>query len=156
MCGAMRDAPHPLPPGLPFAKMHGLGNDFVVFDARAEPLALTAQQVRAISDRHTGIGCDQLFVLEPSTRADVFMRIWNADGGEVAACGNGARCVSALLGGSPVIETLAGLLASEAGDAAASVEAVARDAARAIVEALGGRPDDAAIDAALGRRGGAA
>lgn len=105
-----------------FTKMHGLGNDFVVFDARATPLALTPQQVRGLSDRHTGIGCDQLFVLEPSERADVFMRIWNADGGEVAACGNGARCVSALLGGSPVIETLAGLVESQAGEAAASVD----------------------------------
>ncbi len=106
----------------PFTKMHGLGNDFVVFDARQQALPLTFQQVRGISDRHTGIGCDQLFVLEPSERADVFMRIWNADGGEVAACGNGARCVAALLGGSPVIETLAGLIESEAGDAAASVD----------------------------------
>ena len=106
----------------PFTKMHGLGNDFVVFDAREQPLGLTTQQVRGLCDRNTGIGCDQLFVLEPSTRGDVFMRIWNADGGEVAACGNGARCVAALLGGSPVIETVAGLLSAEAGDAAASVD----------------------------------
>lgn len=106
----------------PFTKMHGLGNDFVVFDAREHPLALTGQQVRGLCDRHTGIGCDQLFVLEPSDKADVFMRIWNADGGEVAACGNGARCVAALLGGSPDIETLAGVLGAEAGDGAASVD----------------------------------
>ncbi len=105
-----------------FTKMHGLGNDFVVFDARAQPLALTADQVRALSDRHTGIGCDQLFVLEASDRADAFMRIWNADGGEVSACGNGARCVAALLGGSPVIDTAGGLLHAEAGAAAATVD----------------------------------
>ena len=98
-----------------FTKMHGLGNDFVVFDARDRRLVLTSSQVRGLSDRHTGIGCDQLFVLEASDRADAFMRIWNADGGEVGACGNGARCVAALLGGSAVIETAAGLLHAEAG-----------------------------------------
>jgi diaminopimelate epimerase len=106
----------------PFTKMHGLGNDFVVFDARAVPLALTAQQVRGLSDRHTGIGCDQLFVLEASDRADVFMRIWNSDGGEVSACGNGARCVAALLGGAPVIDTAGGLLRATATAGAASVD----------------------------------
>ncbi len=105
-----------------FTKMHGLGNDFVVFDARGAPLALNAQQVRGLSDRHTGIGCDQLFVLEASDRADAFMRIWNADGGEVSACGNGARCVAALLGGTPVIDTAAGLLQAQAGAAAATVD----------------------------------
>lgn len=106
----------------PFTKMHGLGNDFVLFDAREIPLALTPQQVRALSDRHTGIGCDQLFVLEPSTRADVFMRIWNQDGGEVQSCGNGARCVAAWLGGAPSIDTAGGLLHATATAGAASVE----------------------------------
>ena len=105
-----------------FTKMHGLGNDFVVFDARPEPLALTAQQVRGLSDRRTGIGCDQLFVLEPSVRADAFMRIWNADGGEVGACGNGARCVAALLGGETVIDTAAGLLTASSEGATATVD----------------------------------
>ena len=104
-----------------FTKMHGLGNDFVLFDAREAALTLTAQQVRALSDRHTGIGCDQLFVLEPSHRADVFMRIWNADGGEVSACGNGARCVAAWLGGTPSIDTAGGLLHATATAGAASV-----------------------------------
>lgn len=80
-----------------FRKMNGLGNDFVVVDRRAVPLGLGPQNVRAIADRNAGIGCDQLIALEPSTRADVFMRIWNADGGEVAACGNAARCVAALM-----------------------------------------------------------
>ncbi|MGH6735236.1 MAG: diaminopimelate epimerase [Methyloceanibacter sp.] len=82
---------------LPFRKMNGLGNDFVVLDARARVFGLTAEAVRAIADRKEGIGCDQLIALEPSSKADVFMRIWNADGGEVAACGNAARCVAALV-----------------------------------------------------------
>jgi diaminopimelate epimerase len=81
----------------PFRKMNGLGNDFVVLDGRARRLALDAEAVRAIAGRKTGIGCDQVIVLEPSTRADAFMRIYNADGGEVRACGNAARCVAALL-----------------------------------------------------------
>jgi len=80
-----------------FKKMNGLGNDFVVVDARADGFALLPEAVRAIADRKEGIGCDQLIALEPSTKADVFMRIWNADGGEVAACGNAARCVAALI-----------------------------------------------------------
>jgi len=107
---------------LPFTKMHGLGNDFVVLDARARPLALTAHAVRAIADRCTGVGCDQLIVIEPSRAADAFMRVYNADGGEVGACGNGARCVAALLmagGGSISLETLAGTLHAE--DAAAGM-----------------------------------
>jgi len=82
---------------LKFRKMNGLGNDFVVVDARADALALTPDAVRAIADRKEGVGCDQLIALEPSEAADVFMRIWNADGGEVAACGNAARCVAAVV-----------------------------------------------------------
>jgi len=100
-----------------FRKMNGLGNDFVVLDARARPLALKAAQIAAIADRNRGIGCDQVIALEPSDFADVFMRIWNADGGEVGACGNAARCVAALLvaeHGSPhvSIETESGMLAA--------------------------------------------
>ena len=68
-----------------FRKMNGLGNDFVVLDARARALGLEPDAVRAIADRKEGIGCDQIIVLEPSKQADVFMRIWNADGGEVGA-----------------------------------------------------------------------
>jgi diaminopimelate epimerase len=82
---------------LKFRKMNGLGNDFVVVDARSQALSLAPEAVRAIADRKEGIGCDQLIALEPSTKADVFMRIWNADGGEVAACGNAARCVAGLI-----------------------------------------------------------
>jgi diaminopimelate epimerase len=100
---------------IPFRKMNGLGNDFVVLDARARPLALDEKFVRAIADRKEGIGCDQLIALEPSARADVFMRIWNADGGEVGACGNAARCVASLVAaerGEPhvSIETQSGML----------------------------------------------
>ena len=63
-----------------FVKMHGLGNDFVVFDARTEPLALTPEQARFVADRHLGIGCDQIITILPSDKADAFMRIQNADG----------------------------------------------------------------------------
>jgi len=77
--------------------MNGLGNDFVVLDARVRALPLAADALRAIADRKEGIGCDQIIALEPSQHADVFMRIWNADGGEVGACGNAARCVAALV-----------------------------------------------------------
>lgn len=80
-----------------FRKMNGLGNDFVVLDARARAVTLGPNQVRAIADRKEGIGCDQVIALEPSRKADVFMRIWNADGGEVEACGNAARCIAALI-----------------------------------------------------------
>jgi diaminopimelate epimerase len=80
-----------------FRKMNGLGNDFVVLDARSRALGLVSDVVRAIADRKEGIGCDQIIALEPSRKADVFMRIWNADGGEVGACGNATRCVAALV-----------------------------------------------------------
>lgn len=79
---------------LDFTKMHGLGNDFVVLDGVRQRIALTPVQVRAIADRHFGVGCDQLLIVEPPTRADTDFRyrIFNADGGEVEQCGNGARC----------------------------------------------------------------
>ena len=82
---------------IPFRKMNGLGNDFVVLDARLRALPLGTDALRAIADRKEGIGCDQIIALEPSQHADVFMRIWNADGWEVGACGNAARCVAALV-----------------------------------------------------------
>jgi diaminopimelate epimerase len=107
----------------PFIKMHGLGNDFVVIDARGQPFALDAAGARAIADRRRGVGCDQLIVMEPplNGKADVFMRIHNADGGEVAACGNASRCVAALVmeesgTGRCIVETRAGLLQAEAVD----------------------------------------
>jgi diaminopimelate epimerase len=104
-----------------FRKMHGLGNDFVIFDAREAPLEMDGVRARALADRRTGIGCDQLIVLEPSGTADVRMRIWNADGGEVEACGNASRCVARLLGGDSVIETAGGTLRASAADEGARV-----------------------------------
>jgi diaminopimelate epimerase len=79
---------------LRFAKMHGQGNDFVVLDGVRQAVALTAAQVRALADRHFGVGCDQVLVVEPAREPgnDFRYRIWNADGGEVEQCGNGARC----------------------------------------------------------------
>lgn len=79
---------------LKFTKMHGLGNDFVVLDATRAPMALTPAQLRFLADRHFGVGCDQLLVVEPprSKDTDFYYRIFNADGGEVEQCGNGARC----------------------------------------------------------------
>ena len=102
--------------------MHGLGNDFVLLDARQGAVALDGDRVRAIADRRTGIGCDQLIVLEDSDRADVRMRIFNADGGEVEACGNAARCVATLMGGDCTIETLGGVLSGAPGNGGATVE----------------------------------
>ena len=77
-----------------FTKMHGLGNDFVVIDGVRQSVSLSADDVRRIADRHFGVGCDQLLLVEPSTvaGADFRYRIFNADGGEVEQCGNGARC----------------------------------------------------------------
>ena len=77
-----------------FTKMHGLGNDFVVIDAINQDIDLTEDQVRFIADRHFGVGCDQLLLVEASESDDIdfIYRIYNADGGEVEQCGNGARC----------------------------------------------------------------
>lgn len=96
-----------------FHKMHGLGNDFAIFDAREEPLAMSEPLAQALADRRTGIGCDQLIVLEPSLKADLRMRIWNHDGGEVESCGNASRCVVALTGALS-IETDGGLVSGAA------------------------------------------
>ncbi len=103
----------------PFHKMHGLGNDFVIVDAREEPFDVTPTLARAIADRRTGIGCDQLIVLEPSETADLKMRIWNSDGGEVESCGNATRCVVQLTGAGK-IDSDGGLLEGE--DLGAEVE----------------------------------
>ena len=81
-----------------FHKMHGLGNDFVIVDAREQAFDVTPVLARAIADRRRGVGCDQLIVLEPSDSADLRMRIWNSDGGEVESCGNATRCVVQLTG----------------------------------------------------------
>lgn len=106
-----------------FTKMHGLGNDFVVLDGRARPLpALDAAFAAAIADRNTGIGCDQVVLLEPSDAADFRMRIFNNDGSEVEACGNATRAVGLLHGAPARIETLGGLISSTPTDAGISVE----------------------------------
>ncbi len=106
-----------------FIKMHGLGNDFVVLDGREEPLpALDSAIAAAIADRKTGIGCDQLIVLEPSQEADFRMRIFNADGGEVEACGNAARAVGLLHGEPARVETQGGLIVTSPTDAGVSVD----------------------------------
>src|SRR3954466_7262343 len=83
-----------------FRKMHGLGNDFVVLDARPEPLEFDAAAVRALADRHTGIGCDQLILIAPASTpsVDAAIRFFNPDGSEAGACGNGTRCVAWLIG----------------------------------------------------------
>jgi diaminopimelate epimerase len=95
-----------------FHKMHGLGNDFVIVDAREQAFAITPALARAIADRRTGIGCDQLIVLEPSEHADLKMRIWNSDGGEVESCGNATRCVVQLTGATS-IDSDGGMLEGE-------------------------------------------
>jgi diaminopimelate epimerase len=113
----------------PFLKMNGLGNDFVVVDARAAAFSPTAEEVRAIADRAEGVGCDQLVSIEPSDKADARVRFWNADGEEVGACGNASRCIGWLLmrdsgQASARFETRGGavLTATRAGDTAISVD----------------------------------
>ena len=102
-----------------FLKMNGLGNDFIVIDARKTMPQLGAEAVRALANRETGPGCDQFITLEPSPAgADLFMRIHNADGGEVEACGNATRCVGRLLmaetGKDAVrVETVVGVLVAQ-------------------------------------------
>ena len=107
-----------------FDKMHGLGNDFVIVDAREQPFEVTPSLAKAIADRRTGVGCDQLIVLEPSDRADLRMRIWNSDGGEVESCGNATRCVVQLTGARR-IDSDGGLLEGE--DLGAEVEVSVRE-----------------------------
>ena len=84
---------------LAFTKMHGLGNDFVVLDARKRPIALTDTATKAIADRKTGVGCDQILTIEPprTAQAAASYRIWNADGSPSQQCGNGARCIARLV-----------------------------------------------------------
>lgn len=98
-----------------FVKMHGCGNDFVVFDERTRPLGFTPTRAAAIADRRTGVGCDQFITIEPGRDgADAFMRIRNPDGSEAGACGNATRCV-------------AHLLAAEAGRSELTIRTIAGD-----------------------------
>ncbi|WP_394658693.1 diaminopimelate epimerase [uncultured Novosphingobium sp.] len=106
-----------------FTKMHGLGNDFVVLDARERAIPeIDAESAAAIADRHTGIGCDQLVVLEPSSQADFRMRIFNADGSEVEACGNATRAIGLLHGEAARIETLGGIVSAQPSKDGVAVE----------------------------------
>ena len=106
----------------PYVRMNGAGNDFIVVNALEAPFAPTAGEVRALAARKPGPGCDQLIAIEPSTTADAFMRVWNADGGQVETCGNALRCVGWLLTESTgkesvVIDTLGGpTTAARSGD----------------------------------------
>ncbi|MDP9095308.1 MAG: diaminopimelate epimerase, partial [Pseudomonadota bacterium] len=106
---------------IPFIKMHGAGNDFVIIDQRDATFEFSADQVRRLADRRVGIGCDQFITLHappPRTDADLLMRIRNPDGSEAGACGNATRCVAELLfeqNGRPyqVIRTAFGDLPAE-------------------------------------------
>ena len=105
----------------PFLKMHGAGNDFVVLDLRQASWRVDPGLARALANRRTGVGCDQVISLEPTERGDVFMRIHNPDGSEAQACGNATRCIASLIfaengQNSAVIETVAGLLQSRMTD----------------------------------------
>ena len=102
---------------LSFTKMHGLGNDFVIVDGRGASCPVGSDEARLIADRHTGVGCDQVIVLDAAYApgADVFMAIFNADGSEVGACGNAARCVAQIMMGElgnedVIVETRAEVL----------------------------------------------
>lgn len=110
----------------PFLKMHGLGNDFVIIDARIRAFDVTPERASRLACRRRGIGCDQFIIMRPSDSADVFMEIWNADGSCVGACGNATRCIGQLLldetGNNKVlIETEAGLLSAVRAGANVSV-----------------------------------
>jgi diaminopimelate epimerase len=114
-----------------FTKMHGVGNDFVVFDAPADESVLKPERLRSLADRRTGIGFDQALVLGGPKRADtaVFYRIFNADGDEVEQCGNGARCIAALLhhrgltrNGAVALDSPAGVVRARIADARVSVD----------------------------------
>lgn len=107
----------------PFIKMHGLGNDFVVLDARIRNLPqVTPRLAAGLANRHTGIGCDQLIVLEPSKSADFRMRIFNRDGCEVGACGNAARAVAILHGQPAQLETSGGIISLTPTETGATVD----------------------------------
>lgn len=120
-----------------FRKMHGLGNDFMVIDARAEPINLATAQIAALADRRTGVGFDQLLMLEPAgdQAVDARYRVFNSDGGEVEQCGNGVRCLALLLSEAQALSRKTIALAGSAGIVTA--ERVGRSAIRVNM----GRPD---------------
>jgi len=106
---------------IPFRKMNGLGNDFIIVDGRSEPRSFTPEQVHAWSNRQSGIGCDQFIVMENSDVADIRMRIYNAEGHEVESCGNASRCVADIVfketgADGATIDTKGGLLVCRTAD----------------------------------------
>lgn len=109
---------------IPFVKMNGLGNDFVVVDARGTPVRIEAEEARHLADRSSSLGCDQVIVLEPSRHSDVRMRILNADGSEVSACGNATRCIAWLLAEETGSRQIT--IDTDAGELEASVTSVDR------------------------------
>jgi diaminopimelate epimerase len=113
---------------LAFTKMHGLGNDFVLIDARHRPVALSRAQVQFIADRRRGVGCDQVLLIEPARApdADFRYRIYNADGGEVEQCGNGARCVAHYLHAHGLLQSAQAKLETVGGLITVRVEADGR------------------------------
>ncbi|MEJ6393460.1 diaminopimelate epimerase [Gymnodinialimonas sp. 2305UL16-5] len=124
----MRAMSDPTPyTGLPFMKMHGLGNDFVVIDARASAVSVSADLVRALGDRHRGVGLDQLAVIDDDQHTDIALTFWNSDGSQSGACGNATRCIArreiTLTGRDAItIRTERGILhAVDAGDGLTSV-----------------------------------
>jgi diaminopimelate epimerase len=140
---------------LPFMKMHGAGNDFVVLDFTQKRFSLTKEQLKRIADRHLGIGCDQILVVEPSDNADFRYRIFNADGGEVEQCGNGARCFVKFVHARKLtakreirVETLGGMIAPRLeADGEVAVDMGKPQLASPLLEriSLGGESVEAAI-----------
>ena len=109
-----------MPPFIPFTKMHGLGNDFVVINQLKNDIRANQLPIKTLSNRLLGIGFDQLLIIEPSTRADFFCRIYNADGHEASQCGNGLRCLARYLYEEKLhpkkqlmLETIAGIYPAE-------------------------------------------
>jgi diaminopimelate epimerase len=154
MIAARDPSPAPVTP-IPFRKMHGLGNDFVVIDARGHAFPASPALLGRIADRRLGVGCDQLILLEPSDRADARMRIFNPDGGEVGACGNATRCVAWLLAAEAgraqaAIETRAGLLRATLAEDVVTVDMGAPRLGWAEIPLAGAGADTArvAVDAA--------
>lgn len=103
------------PSSLRFTKMHGLGNDFMVIDNRELAIDVRQLPIKELSDRHAGVGFDQLLSIEPSDHANYFCRIFNADGSEAEQCGNGLRCVARFLHENGLVEQASFTLATNAG-----------------------------------------